>query len=65
MQPINQPVELVDREREQGKAARAADALAALTGDAAWKPTFAFRAGVPTRPAAPSPRRAVEAVVLA
>jgi hypothetical protein len=65
MQPVNQPVEMVDREREQGKAARAADALAALTGDAAWKPTFAFRAGVPTRPAAPSPRRAVEAVVLA
>jgi hypothetical protein len=65
MQPINQPVEMVDRERELGKAPRTADALAALTGDAAWKPTFAFRAGVPTRPAAPSPRRAVEAVVLA
>jgi nitroreductase len=64
MQPINQPVEMVDREREQGKAPRAAEALAALTGDAAWKPTFAFRAGVPTRPAAPSPRRPVSAVVL-
>ena len=64
MQPINQPVEMVDREREQGKAPRAAEALATLTGDAAWKPTFAFRAGVPTRPAAPSPRRPVGAVVL-
>jgi nitroreductase len=64
MQPINQPVEMVDREREQGKAPRAAEALLALTGEAAWKPTFAFRAGVPTRPAAPSPRRPVDAVVL-
>jgi nitroreductase len=64
MQPINQPVELVDREREQGRAPRAAAALAALIGDAAWKPTFAFRLGVPTRPAAPSPRRPAEAVVL-
>jgi nitroreductase len=64
MQPINQPVELVDREREQGKAPRAAEALAALTGDPTWRPTFAFRLGAPTRPAAPSPRRPAEAVVL-
>lgn len=64
MQPINQPVEMVDRERELGKAPRAAEALAALTGDAAWKPTFAFRAGVPTRRPAASPRRPVDAVVL-
>ena len=33
MQPINQPVEMVDREREQGKPPRAAEALAALTGE--------------------------------
>ncbi len=64
MQPINQPVEMVDRERELGKPPRAADALAALTGEAGWKPTFAFRAGLPTRPAGPSPRRPVDAVVL-
>ena len=64
MQPINQPVEMVDREREQGKAPRAAAALAALTGEAGWKPTFAFRAGLPTRPPVASPRRPVEAVVL-
>lgn len=64
MQPINQPVEMVDREREQGKPPRAAAALAALTGEAGWKPTFAFRAGLPTRPPVPSPRRPVEAVVL-
>jgi len=64
MQPINQPVEMVDRERELEKAPRAAAALAALTGEAGWKPTFAFRAGLPTRPAGPSPRRPVDAVVL-
>jgi len=64
MQPINQPVEMVDRERELGKPPRAAEALAALTGAETWKPTFAFRAGLPTRPAVPSPRRPVAAVVL-
>jgi hypothetical protein len=64
VQPINQPVELVDRERELGQPARAAGVLAALTGDPAWKPTFAFRMGFPTRPAAPSPRRGVDDVLL-
>ena len=64
MQPINQPVEMVDRERELGKPPRAAQALAALTGEPDWKPTFAFRAGLPTQPAGPSPRRPVDAVVL-
>jgi nitroreductase len=64
MQPINQPVELVDRERELGKAPRAARVLADLTGDPAWKPTFAFRMGFPTREAAPSPRRPVGEVLL-
>ena len=64
MQPINQPVELVDRERALGQEPRAAGALGALTSAADWKPTFAFRMGFPTRPAAPSPRRPVEAVVV-
>jgi len=64
VQPINQPVELVDRERELGKSARAAGVLADLTGDPAWTPTFAFRMGFPTRAAAASPRRAVRDVVL-
>ncbi len=64
MQPINQPVELVDREREQGKAPDTARVLADLTDDPAWLPTFAFRMGFATRPAVPSPRRPLEAVVL-
>ena len=64
MQPLNQPVELVDRERQLGRPPRAEAALAALTGAAEWKPTFAFRMGVPTRAAGPSPRRPLEAVLL-
>ncbi len=64
MHPINQPVELVDRERQLGRAPDAARRLAALTGSAAWKPTFAFRMGYPVRDAALSPRRALEDVVL-
>jgi hypothetical protein len=64
MQPINQPVELVDRERVLAQEPRAAATLAALAGTADWRPTFVFRMGFPTRPAAPSPRRPVEAVVV-
>jgi hypothetical protein len=64
MQPINQPVELVDRERALGREPRATGTLDALTGAADWKPTFAFRMGFPTRPAPPSPRRPLEAVVV-
>ena len=64
MHPINQPVELADRERRLGKAPRAARALAALAAGGAWRPTFAFRAGYGTRDGAPSPRRAVVDVVV-
>ncbi len=64
MQPLNQPVEMVDRERELNKGPHATQVLADLTGDLAWKPTFAFRAGYPEREALASPRRAVEQVVV-
>jgi len=64
MQPINQPVELVDRERQLAREPVAAGALASLVGDPAWKPTFAFRLGFPTRDAPPSPRRPVSDVVI-
>jgi hypothetical protein len=64
MQPINQPVELVDRERQLGRAPEAAGRLATLTESSAWRPTFAFRMGYPVREAALSPRRALEDVVL-
>ena len=64
MQPINQPVELVDRERQLAREPVAARALASLVGDPNWKPTFAFRLGYPTRDVPPSPRRAVGDVVI-
>jgi nitroreductase len=63
MQPINQPVELVDRERQLGREPLAARALASLVGDPKWKPTFAFRLGFPTRDAPLSPRRPIRDVV--
>jgi nitroreductase len=62
-QPINQPVEMVDRERVLGRPPHAAATLAALTGAPEWKPTFAFRVGFPTRRAGPSPRRPLESVL--
>lgn len=64
MQPLNQPVELVDRERQLAQAPHAETVLAALTGDPAWKPTFAFRLGYPQRQVPPSPRRPVEEVIV-
>jgi hypothetical protein len=62
-QPLNQPIERMDRENELHQPPRTARELADVTGDASWVPAFIFRAGYPTRPAAPSPRRPVEAVM--
>lgn len=63
MQPLNQPIERVDRERQLGTPPHAAAALEALIGETNWMPTFAFRAGYPARGASPSPRRPVEQVI--
>lgn len=64
MQPINQPIETVDRERQLGKDAKSEARLTEITGDASWQPTFAFRAGFPTREAAESPRRPLKNVTI-
>jgi nitroreductase len=64
MQPINQPVELVDRERQLASKPVVARALEGIVGDPKWKPTFAFRLGFPTREVPPSPRRPVGDVVI-
>ena len=64
MQPINQPVELVDRQRQLGREPVAAQALASLIDDPKWPPTFAFRLGFPAREVAPSPRRAISDVMI-
>ncbi len=62
-QPLNQPAARVDRERELNMRAATGAALAEITGDAAWQPTFIFRAGYADRMAPPSPRRPVAAVI--
>jgi hypothetical protein len=64
-QPLNMPPERVDREAELGREPRMAAALARVTGDAAWRPTFVFRMGYADRSARLSPRRPVQAVVSA
>jgi hypothetical protein len=64
MQPLNQPVEMVDRERQLKREPHMAKVLADLTGEPGWKPTFAFRAGYPEREALASPRRPLEEVVI-
>lgn len=62
MQPINQPVETADREKQLGKEPKSEVRLAAVTGAPDWQPTFAFRAGKPTVAAPESPRRALRDV---
>lgn len=63
-QPLNQPVERVDRERADGnESPQIAEALARITDDPAWLPTFIFRAGYAVRSAPLSPRRDVRAVI--
>jgi hypothetical protein len=63
-QPVNQPMEVVDRERILNRAPQMAQVLAGITGDPAWQATFSFRMGYPTDEAPPSPRRPVEDVIV-
>ena len=63
LQPVNQPIEMIDRERQTRKGDQWAKRIARLTGDE-WQATFAFRAGFASRPAPPSPRRRLNDVVL-
>jgi len=62
--PCNEAVEMIDREKAQGKAARRAGLLAEVLGGSAWEPTFVFCMGYPTVAAHPSPRRPLEQVLL-
>ncbi|WP_146010675.1 Acg family FMN-binding oxidoreductase [Halomonas heilongjiangensis] len=59
MQPLNQPVERVDREAELGIAPTARRELAALLPGGRQRPTFAFRVGIAETSVRPSPRRSV------
>src|SRR5688572_19499846 len=62
-QPLNQPVEMMDRCRMLGRNEELQPALAQWFGAGAWEPTFVFRLGHPTREAPRSPRKSLEAVL--
>jgi hypothetical protein len=62
MQPLNQPIEMIDRERQAGLGAAWGARMARLTGED-WQATFAFRAGLASELAPPSPRRRLKDVL--
>ena len=64
MQPMNQIVQVIDRQRQQQLEPEMQRRLTALLGDDRWQASFMFRAGYPTIEAVPSPRRGLEDLVL-
>jgi nitroreductase len=56
-QPLNQPVEMIDRHHMLGRQDEFHPALATLAHATAWEPTFVFRLGYAEREAPRSPRR--------
>ena len=64
VQPLNQIPERADREASLGIEPVFGAALRDLVGDPAWEALMPFRIGYPVRAALPSPRRAVEDVLL-
>ena len=64
MQPLNQPIECIDRERQLGRAPNWQRRIAGLT-DGEGQATFAFRVGYARKEASPSPRRRLEDILMA
>jgi nitroreductase len=64
-QPLNQPVEMIDRNQTLARSDAYGPALARLANAGDWEPTFVFRLGYPTREALHSPRRALDDVIRA
>jgi hypothetical protein len=62
LQPLNQPIEMIDRERQTGRGSQWSKRIAELTGED-WQATFSFRAGFSSQSAPPSPRRRLADVV--
>ena len=62
-QPLNQPVEMIDRHQMLGRNDDFRPALAALARAKGWEPTFVFRLGYARREAPRSPRRPLSDVV--
>lgn len=56
-QPLNQPVEMIDRHYMLGRQDEFGPALAKLARASGWEPTFVFRLGYAEREAPRSPRR--------
>jgi nitroreductase len=63
-QPLNQPVEWIDRTAMLGRADDFKSAIAKLASAPGWEPTFVFRLGIPERVAGRSPRRPLEEVLI-
>ena len=63
-QPLNQPVEMIDRNQMLGRADEFGPGLASCSGENEWEPTFVFRLGYAERQAPHSPRRALEDVMV-
>ncbi len=63
-QPLNQPVECVDRSAMRGVPDSFGPAMAKFADIPGWEPTFMFRLGVAERAAGPSPRRSLAEVLL-
>jgi hypothetical protein len=63
-QPLNQPVECVDRNAMRGGSDNFGPAMAKFAGMPGWEPTFMFRLGWADRIAGPSPRRPLNEVLM-
>ena len=59
-QPLNQPVECIDRDATLGRADGFGPEISRFAEASGWEPTFMFRLGVAERATSPSPRRALE-----
>lgn len=64
MQPLSQIPERADRERQLGLPPVFGEAAKSLAGESGWEAIMPFRLGSPLRPALPSPRRDLSAVLL-
>lgn len=62
-QPLNQPVECIDRDAMLGRANSFGPAIAKFAATPGWEPTFTFRLGAAESAAGPSPRRALDEVL--
>ncbi len=62
-QPLNQPVECVDRNLQLGRADTYQNDLVKLANAPGWQPTFVFRLGFAEKPAPLSPRRPLSDVM--